>query len=121
MNKLFHLLEIFKIKKILAAWPTDIKDKMDTGIGSTITLPGDTNATIGWIKTAIISTGIITKIMSIAGTIAMLVIIWSGFQMLFADESKKEGAKKAIQYTLSGLLIIIFAYSIIRIILDLLF
>ena len=65
----------------------------------------------------IIITKTIDFITKIAGTIAVLFLIYGGYQyMLGSISDDKEGAKKTIQYAIMGLIVTFMAYLIVNLV-----
>lgn len=78
---------------------------IDTGLG--VDLPTDP---VGFIK------GIFSILLSIAGSIALILIIVSGYQIMFSqgDAEKLQGARETLTSAVVGLLFIIFSLAILQ-------
>lgn len=76
-------------------------------------LPGDSNDTAGWWIGVIIR-----MVLSIAGLVAVALIIWGGFRYITArgDDKVVGEAKKTITNALIGLVIIILSYVIVTVV-----
>ncbi len=93
-------------------------------LGEEEQLPGITNPLAGAGITDL--QGFITKVigflLGLVGLLALLALIWGGFQYIiaFGDEKKVEHGKSIIKWAIAGLIIIGLAYVIISVVRDLL-
>lgn len=63
-------------------------------------------------------TNVITALFSLAGVVALFLIIYSGIKFITStgDPKQVEGARKTLTYAVIGLLVILFSFFIVNVI-----
>ena len=100
---------------VLIAQGRGINSPLFQSIGNTL-FPGGGlagNRTAGQLIT-----GIVQLLLFFAGSIAVIFLIWGGFNYIMSrgNEEQAEKAKKTIQSSVIGLIVIILAFSIVYIV-----
>jgi type IV secretory pathway VirB2 component (pilin) len=124
MKKIKHLLLSLFLFGLLSyagtAWAGPLMDTVNNGGLKNIGEKAYTSSDSSVIDPRVMIARIVSKVLGFLGIIMVVLIIYSGFQWMTAegDKGKIDAAKKRIQNTVIGLIIILSSYAVTNFIIE---